>query len=345
MNLADYLSELLGQHDEVSVPGLGCFIRERIKGYYNDKEDKFYPPHHRVKFVPKPKDDDDTFTQYVADKKNISLASSKYFAEKFISKLHEDAARGKYTFADLGSFQTEQDQLVFKPYDKISSDPAFYGYIPVSIKKTGQIPSNTHLNPVFAQSALSSGANEQPLTQPEYFEEETETKRPVNIWLILIIAIAAIALALFGVYKFYPVVFDNLGTAYHKAVGKKDSTDAPVLRHEVTTDTIKKETSVKDTVKQKVAAAAADTNVADTVKHSRFEVIDNSYRRLPMANASLRRLKAKGIVAPKILTDAPGPLLKVSVGTFPTYGEAQTAMKKMIREGKINKNSQILPIQ
>src|ERR1700743_1058914 len=103
MNIADYLSELLSQHDEVSLPGLGYFVRERVNGYYNDRLAKFYPPHHRVKFVEELRDDD-IFVQYVADKKNISLASSKYFVEKFISKLKEDAIAGTYIFSDLGQF-------------------------------------------------------------------------------------------------------------------------------------------------------------------------------------------------------------------------------------------------
>src|ERR1700744_4003433 len=105
MNLADYLSELLSQHDEVSVPGLGYFVRTRVNAYYDEREGLFSPPYHQVKFTPQPKDDD-TFVQYVADKKNISLASSKYFAEKFISKLKEQALAGKYLFADLGLFYT-----------------------------------------------------------------------------------------------------------------------------------------------------------------------------------------------------------------------------------------------
>src|SRR5215469_6841220 len=114
MNLADYLSELLGIQDEVNVPGLGYFIRTRVNAYYNDSEKRFYPPYHQIKFVGQPREDD-SFAQYVADKKNISLASSKYFVEKFITKLREDASHGKYPFADLGSFQMDVDQLVFKP--------------------------------------------------------------------------------------------------------------------------------------------------------------------------------------------------------------------------------------
>ena len=152
MNLADYLSELLGQREEVNLPGLGCFVRERVNGYYNDKEEKFYPPYHHVKFVPESRDDD-TFAQYVADKKNISLASSKYFAEKFISKLRDDAAKGSYPFADLGTFYTDEDELIFKPNDKIASDPAFYGYPAIKINKVRQTRSILNqLNPLFAET-------------------------------------------------------------------------------------------------------------------------------------------------------------------------------------------------
>ncbi len=149
MNLADYLSELLGQYEEVSVPGLGYFVRERVNGYYNDKEARFYPPYHRVKFLPQLKDDD-TFAQYVADKKNIALASSKYFAEKFVSKLKEQALAGKYLFADLGLFYTDHDQLVFKPNDKIADDPSFYGYPPINIYKVTQL-GDAHTQPAFVR--------------------------------------------------------------------------------------------------------------------------------------------------------------------------------------------------
>ena len=149
MNLADYLSELLGLHDEVNVPGLGYFVRNRVNAYYNETEGRFYPPYHQVKFVhgpPKMK----TFAQYVADKKNISLASSKYFVEKFITKLKEDASKGKFLFADLGSFQSDLDQLVFKPNERIPADPAFYGFPPVDLFKAAQPVPTDVKKPVLA---------------------------------------------------------------------------------------------------------------------------------------------------------------------------------------------------
>jgi hypothetical protein len=347
MNLADYLSELLGQYDEVSVPGLGYFVRERINGYYNDTDGKFYPPYHQVKFVPQIKDDD-IFAQYVADKKNISLASSKYFAEKFVSKLREQAATGKYPFADLGSFQTDQDQqLIFKPYDRIVADPAFYGYAPVSIYKSGP--------PAYGANNSQAITEKQPIVTPQPiqipgkqqdFEEETERKKPINIWLIILIGITILALVAFGIYKFYPTAFDRSGSSS----SKKDDTAVPVYRHELKADTIKKAVPVKDTSINATMAAtpaasqAATKPAADTVKRSRFEIIAGSFRQLATANAEVKHFKEKGVDA-KILTDAPGPRLKISVGTFPTYKEAEAAMLALLKAGKIRKDSHTLEIK
>jgi hypothetical protein len=340
MNLADYLSELLGQHDEVSVPGLGYFVRLRVNAYYNDKEGRFYPPHHQVKFVPQLREDDDTFVQYVADKKNISLASSKYFAEKFIGKLREDAARGKYLFADLGLFYSDQDQLIFKPNEKIPADPAFYGYPEVSLDKIGRPLSPGDAKPVFTQTFPPP---EQPLSHEEnieqqYFEEEPEHTRHLNVWLILLITLTVVVLALFGFYRFYPPAANKMNAAYHKILGKKEDTAVPVYRHEVKIDSAIETTTGKSTAEKTTTPVAP---VIDTLKLLHFEVIASKVKKWQKARAEaeVTRFKSKGLDA-KISTDAPGPLLKISVGTYFTLREADSVRKALVNSGKISWRSE-----
>lgn len=349
MNLADYLSELLGQYEEVSVPGLGFFKRRRINGYYNDNEAKFYPPHHTVTFVEEPKDDD-VFAQYVADKKNISLASSKYFTEKFVSKLREDALTGRYQLAGIGIFYTDNDQLVFEPADKINTDPAFYGYPEVSISKIGK--RDTVVEPEAPTASAAAPAPEpvvEPVVEPlvsepvatapyqPYVEEETERKK-TSIWLVLLIIVAALALAVFGIYKFYPATFDQLKASYYGATGQ--TAVVPVSRHEVKADTNKKPAPVADTT----AKTAVAPGPAVTAERSDWQIIDFSVRYLSTANAEAARLKAKGVDA-KVITDTLYRLLRVSAGAFPTKTAADSAMQVMIKEGKIRKKSKTLEIK
>ncbi len=91
MDVSFYIGELLKQHGEISVPGLGYLVLARVSGYYNEAEGKFYPPHHLVQFDLQQIEDDDTLTQHIADVKNISLASSKYFTEKYINTIKEES--------------------------------------------------------------------------------------------------------------------------------------------------------------------------------------------------------------------------------------------------------------
>jgi len=348
MNLADYLSELLGQHDEVNVPGLGYFIRNRVSAYYNDSEARFYPPYHQVKFVPQPKDDD-TFAQYVADKKNISLASSKYFVEKFITKLREDASGGKFLFADLGSFQTDLDQLVFKPNERIPADPAFYGFPPIDIFKASQPLPADMKKPVLAPDqpasapAVTTTFTPPPpraIHAPEYYEEEAEPKRGVNVWLIILIVLAVLALGTFAVYKFYPQAFDKVKDEYNKVTGKTEETPA-VIRHEtapVKKDTTKKATPVTDTATKAVTTGPKP----DSLNAPRWEAITDEFIHLQPANARVAYLKRMGFNA-YIVLNAPGPHIHVSVGSYPTYDAADSVINLLVKAGKIKKRK--LPIK
>jgi nucleoid DNA-binding protein len=346
MNLADYLSELLGQHDEVSVPGLGYFVRTRVNARYSESEARFYPPHHQVKFVPQPREDD-IFAQYVADKKNISLASSKYFAEKFITKLKEDAAKGKYLFADLGSFQVEQDQLVFKPNERIAADPAFYGYPPVNIYKVGQANLG-HIKPHLAETysappataTLAPALPVQPVVQQQYFEEEPEQKRRMSVWLIVLIPVVVVALAIAGIYKFYPEVFEKATAIYDRIIHKTEPA-APV-QHELKTDTDRKTTPATDTTKK----SGALVTPADTTKPTRFEIIAANARNQQIADAAMRRYRGFGL-KPKALnlSEAPGPNIKISVGTYLSNDSAETVRLQLVNQHKILPSSYTLPIK
>src|SRR5215469_2792355 len=114
MDLAIYINELLGIRGEVNVPGIGFFQHQRIGGYYNENERKFYPPHHDIVFDPQPKEDDG-LAAYISNKKNISPASAKYFIDKYTTGLKAQAAEHKVDITGLGHLFYEYSLLAFKP--------------------------------------------------------------------------------------------------------------------------------------------------------------------------------------------------------------------------------------
>jgi len=137
MDVSLYISELLKKNGEIIVPGLGFLVRARKSAYYNEAEGKFYPPYHQIQFDPQDIDDD-TLPQYVADKKNISLASAKYFTEKYIETLRHDALVKQVEVADLGWFYMDQAVMGFKANDALIEDGGLYGYPQVEVHKHRQ---------------------------------------------------------------------------------------------------------------------------------------------------------------------------------------------------------------
>lgn len=139
MDVAYYISELLGQLGEVNVPGLGYFARLRIDGYYDENEAILHPPQYKVAFDRK-SIDDEVLYQYIAEKKNISLASSKYFTEKYITNLKEQANGNEVLFAEMGSIAIANGVITFKAASTSANDPAFFGYPQIKLNKLGDAP-------------------------------------------------------------------------------------------------------------------------------------------------------------------------------------------------------------
>jgi flagellar basal body-associated protein FliL len=346
MNLADYLTELLGQRNQVSVPGLGFFERVRVNGYYNEEESKFYPPHHQVKFSPEAKDDD-SFAQYVADKKNISLASSKYFTEKFVSKLKEDAAAGNFPFSGLGSFQTEHGELVFIPNHKIINDPSLYGYQPVGIRKTNLPPPYEagDSEPVVTEPVEIKPSDEEAIIQEHYIEEEEETRRSFNIWIGIMIFIVIAAIAVFGAYRYDPSIFDRFNNAsktpVKKPIAKKVA--LPVAGQNAQADSAKKTSAAADSSTKSATAFTQDTTTYDTLTQLHYVIRVDAFKRKKVADENVNHYKSLGLDA-KLLPRAPRHLYKVIVGRYATRNSAELARLEMVKEKKIRRDSKTIKI-
>jgi hypothetical protein len=299
MDVGFYLGELLMQQGEVSVPGLGYFVQVRMSGHYDENERKFYPPYHQAQFDIQ-SIDDDALAEYIAVKKNISIASAKYFTEKYITDLKQQSLVSEVPIGNLGHFYTEQTQLVFRPADKIIDDTIFYGLEPVSINKIGTTnpveerpkvelnfpPKQAPEKPAVTEEIIPEVPQpaEQPArvyrqeeemagVAPEFFEaaeeEEEQKKGPLMLLLIIFISAVVIALGVFALYRYQPDTFAKIVFWQHKTVDTIKPKPVVVSKPDtiatdsLAADSLKTDSLVKDTI-AKTTTTAKKTEVIVT---------------------------------------------------------------------------------
>lgn len=359
MDIANYLSELLGQHGEISVPGLGYFVHVRVSATYNEAERKFYPPGYKIQFDPQTLEGDDTLTQYIAEKKKISLASSKYFTDKYITALKQEVSLQEVPFADLGWFYMDKGKIAFKSQVTNTDNALFYGYEAVSIKKLNQVAepevqASAPVPPPIQEAAAAVTATEplplpppirelqvpvEPVDLPEEFtEEESEPKRGISIWVIISIIVVVLAAALFGVYRYKPSLLNfSKGEEIQLPTVPKAT---PVVKPD--TDTVKKANTPIDSTKaisQPDSALNKPVANTDTVAKPVFVIYAGSFKTAAKSELFVKDLKARGVEARILTGPGTGPRIKVIIGSFASSAEAEAARQKLIDSKKIYKDS------
>lgn len=359
MDVGYFISELLAQHGDVSVPGLGYFAHTRINGYYNDDEGKFYPPAHNVQFDPQ-SIDDDTLPQYIADKKNISLASSKYFTEKFVNSVKLQAQMGEAPLADLGWFYTSDSRLLFRPNTDMSTDPDFFAYQPVTIHKLGSDRAERatpepyaadtpveeeYAAPVAPQQQQSELTFETDEEHEAYLVALSGKKRRRSRITFVILALLFAALVVFLVNRYggvsifdqgefksqTPVKKETVVNAKIEPVGDTTAKDTGKTAPITDTTAAAKTATVKDTL------AKTDTAVNNIITGPRYEILAGAFKTLAKANEEINKIEAKGFQA-HIANGVPGKKYNISLGTFKLKADATSAYDKILNTGKFTQD-------
>jgi hypothetical protein len=133
MDLSVYITELLNEHGTISIPKIGVFKQVRMRGYYNADEGKLYPPYFQTEFQQQPVEDD-SLLQYLTAKSKVSANSAKYFMDKYLQNILQQAEIGEVMLGKLGWLSKEDDRLSFRSAQVAHNHSAAFGFEPVSIK-------------------------------------------------------------------------------------------------------------------------------------------------------------------------------------------------------------------
>ena len=73
MQLSKFISELLIEHDCVTVPGLGSFLGNFKSAHYDLENEKFYPPSKQISFNSQIKVNDGLLAKFMSEKSGLNM--------------------------------------------------------------------------------------------------------------------------------------------------------------------------------------------------------------------------------------------------------------------------------
>jgi CCDC81-like prokaryotic HU domain 1/SPOR domain len=349
MDIAFYIAELLKQHNEVNVPGLGTFFKSRIAGFYNQEKDTFYPPSQRLAFK-ESLDNTVILEEYISLKKNISAASSNYFITKFVSNLNNLLGTSQPAQLKLlGTLQKKDDSYQFEPAEDLDTEHSFYGLNPVKEQRTEPVKIEKRIIYPADHVKASGDARIIPV------KVEAKSNKSSGIGLkskIAIIFAGIIVIAVITVYFFYPQIF-NIVLNPETTNRRKQPAIVPGKEEQPKslTDSMTKADTIYNALKKQgfEVEKTRDTVEVSTKKEllnntaeSMFEIIGAAFNTRKDADSYIKSMKLKGLEA-KTVDGMPGPKIKVSLGTF---NDEDSANKELVRIKKdINKDAWIARVK
>ena len=135
MQLSKAITNLLYDHDCVTIPGFGSFIINESSAKYIDKENKFYPPGKYVSFNPLIKSNDGLLANYISRKRSISY-------EESLKKIHSRVVKWKKILSQenlyvqgIGEFiLNDSENIIFTADKNLNFLKESFGLRPIKVQ-------------------------------------------------------------------------------------------------------------------------------------------------------------------------------------------------------------------
>ena len=202
--IADYLFE----HKHCEIPNLGVLTLQNTATSYNFGEQTMDAPKPVILFEQK-EIDNDNFSKYVANKKNISLNDANNMLMDFSENIHALPDDESFDINYVGTFTKSQNVISFK---NISINPSFNP----AVNAAKVIHPNAAHNITVGDTETDSAA------MTEYYADEEPSAK--NRWWIWALGLALVSIAGLLYHFFGGNISPNVGNATPIEIFKMDST-------------------------------------------------------------------------------------------------------------------------
>ena len=180
--LAKMVGDLILEHDEVALPGVGTFVAEMVGASFSDKGFVINPPYRKLSFRQR-EGDPDLLIDFYARTNSLDKATASRILSQFLSEMKEILKTKKYIiFPGLGRLRATRENLFFfVPDEDLNIYPEGFGLEPVSLKsheEVGEIAELTETVDVLADIKGTETPESVP-SAPEIPSDRTKTPETV----------------------------------------------------------------------------------------------------------------------------------------------------------------------
>ena len=226
--LSKMIGELLLDHEEVGLPGLGAFMAEMVPASFSDKGYTINPPYRRVTFMPS-RSEDDSLVDLYSHSNGIDYDQAKAILQHFLEETKKELLDKKLVvFPGLGRLRsTRQNNFFFITDEELDIFPDGFGLSAVSLKNHVEtkeevqtkveelvslvegpapavVPASEEEEAAHVEEApLLELAEPEPAVEP-VIAKAPKARKPFPKWLkitlitiLILVALAAVALAAF----------------------------------------------------------------------------------------------------------------------------------------------------
>ena len=133
--LARMVKELIMDHDQVGLPGVGTFVAEIVPASFSDKGYTINPPYRRLSFYPS-RLEDTLLIDFYAASNQLDLETARTYITQYLAELKSVLQERKsIILPGLGRLRaTRENALFFVADEGLDIYPAGVGLRPVSLK-------------------------------------------------------------------------------------------------------------------------------------------------------------------------------------------------------------------
>ena len=136
MQLSKLVSELLVEHDCVTVPGLGSFLGKFKSAHYDLENEKFYPPSKQISFNSQIKANDGLLAKHMSEKSNTEYDLSLKEIHQEVIKITLSLKKQSVELKDIGELNLNKEgNIVFTPSLAKNFLKDSFGLSPIYIKE------------------------------------------------------------------------------------------------------------------------------------------------------------------------------------------------------------------